>query len=91
MLEHIRRDYYERGFAASRKNELSMKLPAYPMVTELPYDFSLKNRLELEKEINGRRHIWVTANRICIQNSAGDKIAELRGNGPDFPWLSLDQ
>lgn len=56
-----------------------------PQIIQLSYDFSLPNRRMLYELIDSQEHIWITANRIRIE---GDVKVELRGTGPDFPWLT---
>lgn len=96
MIAHIRRECYSAGLAAARgygrSGNIAVKLPSRRLpVTNLPFDFSLRNRSELDKVIAGRPHIWVTANRINIENEAGLRVLELQGTGPDFPWLQVKE
>ena len=58
------------------------------LVHPLPYDFSLRNRDKLYEELEHfGGHVWITANRVAIVSSGGAYVKELRGTGPDFPWL----
>jgi hypothetical protein len=50
---------------------------------QLPFDFSTKNRKLLYNIIGEQKHVWLSANRIRLEQ----ENIMLSGTGPEFPWL----
>jgi len=69
--------------------KLVQALPEAPqaLCVHLSFDFSVKNHQKLNEIIKLRPHIWLTANKIAIENQEGKRIEVIYGTGPDFPWL----
>lgn len=82
-------------------------LPKTPPLTQLPFDFSVKNNQKLNDAINcvvkvnslsGSESldsrsgslvcVWLSANRIALEDTSGNRLEELQGTGPDYPWIT---
>jgi len=62
-------------------------LPVQIEQVKLPFDFSIANHQKLNEYLEGLPHIWITANRIAVEDNFGNRLYELCGTGRDYPWF----